>query len=84
MAGMSDSENPVTGPEGFSTDAGELQVGYEFVKSIGDATLPMEFSEIGKFVNDNSERLFGEPLKVFISRSQQKSKVGKAGAHSLS
>ena len=62
---MADSDNPVTGPEDFSTDAGELQVGYKFLKSVGDETLPMEASEIVEFVNENSENLFGEAVHVF-------------------
>ena len=70
MAGMADSDNPVTGPEDFSTDAGELQVGYKFLKSVGDETLPMEASEIVEFVNENSENLFGEAVHVFTARSQ--------------
>jgi len=77
MAGMADSDNPVTGPEDFSTDAGELQVGYKFLKSVGDETLPMEASEIVEFVNENSENLFGEAVHVFTARSQQKTKAGK-------
>ena len=77
MAGMADSDNPVTGPEDFSTDAGELQVGYKFLKSVGDETLPMEASEIVEFVNENSENLFGEAVHVFTARSQQKTIYGR-------
>ena len=36
MAGMADSDNPVTGPDDFCTNNGELQVGYKFFKSVGD------------------------------------------------
>jgi len=77
MAGMADSENPVTGPEDFSTDAGELVVGYKFVKSVGDMTVRLEMKEIVAYVNENSERLFGEALKVFVNRSSSKATVGR-------